>query len=108
MWWSLMSLETAAGDTRALQPRELYKSQQFATGVYRSELALGVKDLGYDVERGQSGQPEIRGYTAEYLEASSQRRQQIQDHLEKTQLHGPDNAHRRSPRTTSRASRSST
>ena len=82
--------ETAEGHTRALQPRELYKSQQYATAVYRSELALCVKDLGYDVERGQSGQPEIRGYTPEYLEASSQRRQQIQDHLDKTQLHGPD------------------
>jgi conjugative relaxase-like TrwC/TraI family protein len=82
--------ETAEGNTRALQPRELYKSQQYATGIYRSELALGLKELGYDVERGQSGQPEIRGYTTEYLEASSQRRHQIQDHLDQTQLHGPD------------------
>ena len=82
--------ETAEGQTRALQPRELYKSQQYATAVYRSELALRLKDLGYDIERGQSGQPEIRGYTTEYLEASSLRRQQIQDHLEKGHLHGPD------------------
>jgi conjugative relaxase-like TrwC/TraI family protein len=82
--------ETAEGHTRALQPRELYKSQQYATAVYRSELALRVKELGYDIERGQSGQPEIRGYTPEYLEASSQRRQQIQDHLAEGHLHGPN------------------
>ena len=82
--------ETAEGHTRALQPRELYKTQQYATAVYRSELALRLKELGYDVERGQSGQPEIRGYSTEYLEASSPRRQQIQDHLDKGHLHGPD------------------
>ncbi len=82
--------ETAEGQTRALQPRELYKTQQYATAAYRSELALRLKELGYDVERGQSGQPEIRGYTTEYLEASSLRRQQIQDHLAQGRLHGPD------------------
>ena len=57
--------ETAEGQTRALQPRELYKTQQYATAVYRSELALRLKALGYEIERGQSGQPEIRGYTTE-------------------------------------------
>jgi len=82
--------ETAEGQTRALQPRELYKTQQYATAVYRSELALRLKELGYDIERGQSGQPEIHGYTPEYLEASSLRRQQIQDHLAQGHLHGPD------------------
>src|SRR5216684_6431464 len=31
--------ETDDGDAHALQPRELYKTQQYATAVYRSELA---------------------------------------------------------------------
>jgi conjugative relaxase-like TrwC/TraI family protein len=69
------------GDTRALQPRELYKTQQYATAVYRSELASRLAVLGYEIERGDSGQPEIRGYASEYLDASSPRRQQIEDHL---------------------------
>src|SRR5271166_3704790 len=43
------------GDTRALQPRELYRSQQYATAVYRSELGLRLKELGYEVEQGASG-----------------------------------------------------
>jgi conjugative relaxase-like TrwC/TraI family protein len=73
--------ERDAGDTRALQPRELYKSQQYLTAVYRSELATRLSALGYEIERGASGQPEIRGYTAAYLEASSPRRQQIEAHL---------------------------
>ena len=73
--------ETAEGQTRSLQARELYKTQQFATAVYRSELAAWLQKLGYEVERGAHGQPEIRGYTREYMEASSPRRQQIEERL---------------------------
>src|SRR5215469_11174558 len=35
--------ETEDGGTYALQPRELYKTQQYATAVYRSELAARLK-----------------------------------------------------------------
>ena len=73
--------ETANGDTRALQPQELYRSQQYATAIYRSELALHLKQLGYEIEQGRSSQPEIKGYTREYLDASSPRSRQIQEHL---------------------------
>src|SRR5260370_24045861 len=44
---------------------------------------LGVTKPGrYEIERGASGQPEIHGYTPDYLEASSPRRQQIEARLE--------------------------
>jgi len=84
--------ETGQSETHAIQPRELYKTQQYATAVYRSELASRLVALGYDIERGPSGQPEIRGYTPEYLEASSPRRQQIQAHLEKDDHRGAEAA----------------
>jgi conjugative relaxase-like TrwC/TraI family protein len=80
--------ERDSGETRALQPRELYRSQQYVTAVYRSELAARLSALGYEIERGASGQPEIRGYTQAYLEASSPRRQQIEAHLADTQQRG--------------------
>ncbi len=80
--------ETQNGQWRALQPRELYRSQQYATAIYRSELALRLKSQGYDVERGKSGQPEIRGYTREYLDASSPRSQQIQAYLDQQGVRG--------------------
>jgi conjugative relaxase-like TrwC/TraI family protein len=80
--------QTANGDSRALQPRELYKSQQYATAIYRSELAARLKEMGYEIDRGKSGQPEIKGYSAEYLEASSPRRRQIEEHLAKTNQRG--------------------
>jgi conjugative relaxase-like TrwC/TraI family protein len=80
--------ETDDGDAHALQPRELYKTQQYATAVYRSELAHRLKELGYEIERGKSNQPEIKGYSKEYLEASSPRRQQIEEHLAKENQRG--------------------
>jgi conjugative relaxase-like TrwC/TraI family protein len=73
--------ETAKGETRPLQPQELYRTQQYATAVYRSELAHRLQELGYEIEHGKSGQPEIKGYSREYLDASSPRRQQIKEHL---------------------------
>src|ERR1700674_3079985 len=80
--------ETETGEIRLLQPRELYKTQQYATAVYRAELAIRLEDLGYAVERGAHGQPEMHGYSAAYLEASSPRRQQIAAYLEQQDQHG--------------------
>jgi len=80
--------ETANGESRALQPHELYRSQQYATAIYRSELALHLKELGYEIEQGRSGQPEIKGYTREYLDASSPRSRQIQEHLAEQGVRG--------------------
>ncbi|MGA2887562.1 MAG: MobF family relaxase [Terracidiphilus sp.] len=69
------------GQTRALQPHEVFVSQHYVTAVYRSELALRLEKLGYELERGKHKQPEIKGYSKEYLDASSPRREQIKDHL---------------------------
>ncbi len=80
--------ETTDGNVRALQPRELYKTQQYATAVYRSELAANLQRFGYEIERGDHGQPEIKGFTREYLEASSPRRQKIKEHMKDAGLSG--------------------
>src|SRR6202789_59141 len=74
--------ERENGQTRALQERSLFQSQQYATSVYRSELAMRLHGLGYEIERGKHGQPEIKGYTQEYLDASSPPREQIKEHLQ--------------------------
>jgi len=76
------------GQTRALQPHEIFVSQRYVTAIYRSELALRLEKLGYELERGKHGQPEIKGYTKEYLEASSPRREQIKDHLREQGIDG--------------------
>lgn len=76
------------GQTRPLQPQELFASQRYVTSVYRSELSMRLQGLGYELERGKHGQPEIKGYTKEYLEASSPRREQIKDHLREMGIDG--------------------
>jgi len=84
--------ELENGETRALQPHELYRSQQYATAVYRTELALRLKQLGYQIEQSPNGAPEIKGYTQEYLDASSPRRQQIKEHLNQEGFSGAEAA----------------
>ncbi len=80
--------ERDIGQARALQPHEIFVSQRYVTAIYRSELALRLEKLGYEIDRGKHGQPEIKGYTKEYLEASSPRREQIKDHLREQGIDG--------------------
>jgi conjugative relaxase-like TrwC/TraI family protein len=84
--------ERADGETRALQERGFFQSQQFATAIYQSELTYRVRQLGYEITAGRSGAPEIKGYTQEYLDASSPRSQQIREYLERTGRSGKEAA----------------
>ena len=84
--------ERADGSTRAVQPQSYFDSQQFATAVYQSELMYRLSRLGYEITPGRSGAPEIKGYTQEYLDASSPRSQQIREYLEKSGFAGPEAA----------------
>lgn len=84
--------ELENGQTRALQPRSLFASQQFATAVYQSELTYRLTRLGYELERGRSGAPEIKGYSQDYLDASSPRSRQIRVHLESLGLKSKESA----------------
>lgn len=84
--------ERGDGETRALQERGLFQSQQFATAIYESELTYRLRQLGYEITTGRSGAPEIKGYTQEYLDASSPRSQQIHEYLERTGRAGKEAA----------------
>jgi conjugative relaxase-like TrwC/TraI family protein len=84
--------QRADRETRALQERGLFQSQQFATAIYQSELTYRVRQLGYEITAGRSGAPEIKGYTQQYLDASSPRSQQIREYLERTGHSGKEAA----------------
>ena len=84
--------ERADGTTRALQPQSLFESQNYATAVYQSALTLQLRKLGYELEPGQSGAPEIKGYSQAYLDASSPRSQQIKEQMEQAGFQGPEAA----------------
>ena len=84
--------ERENGAMRALQPQGLFDSQQFATAVYQSHLTYQLRSLGYEIEPGRSGAPEIKGFTQEYLDASSPRRQQIVEAVARSGFSGPEAA----------------
>jgi TrwC relaxase len=59
--------------------------------IYQNEMACGLRQLGYEVERKPHGQFELRGYSDELLKTFSTRRQQIVDlvktwEVERTQI----------------------
>jgi conjugative relaxase-like TrwC/TraI family protein len=80
------------GQPRAIQPQSLFASQQFATAIYQSELTYRLRQFGYEITTGRSGAPEIKGYTQEYLDASSPRSHQIREYLERTGRSGKEAA----------------
>jgi conjugative relaxase-like TrwC/TraI family protein len=84
--------ERADGSTRALQPQALFESQNYATAVYQSALTYQLRRLGYEIEPGQSGAPEVKGYSQPYLDASSPRSQQIKEQMERAGFQGPEAA----------------
>lgn len=71
--------ETDDGRIKPIQPLELYRSQRYATEIYRSVLATELQNLGYEISvDGRTGAPEISGFSKAYLTASSPRRDEIQ------------------------------
>ncbi len=77
------------GAWRGLDPVEIYRSQSFATAVYRSELARNAQSLGYAIEvTGADGRWELQGYTREQVMAFSRRRQDIEEALARRGLNG--------------------
>jgi conjugative relaxase-like TrwC/TraI family protein len=70
--------QTEDGKVRSVQPLELYRSQQYATAVYRAHLAEKLQALGYEIRVDpRTGAPEIKGFSLEYLQDSSPRRKEV-------------------------------
>ncbi|HTV05956.1 MAG TPA: MobF family relaxase [Acidobacteriaceae bacterium] len=84
--------ERENGQIRALQEHGLFDSQSYATAIYQSHLTYQLRSLGYEIEAGKSGAPEIKGYTREYLDASSLRHQQIEEALARSGFKGHEAA----------------
>jgi conjugative relaxase-like TrwC/TraI family protein len=77
------------GAWRGLDPVEIYRSQAFATAVYRAELARQVQKLGYAISAtGRDGRWELEGYSREQVMAFSQRRQDIEHELVRLGVNG--------------------
>ena len=69
------------GQWRSLEPRAFYQMQKQMGAIYRQELAAGVQNLGYGIERGKDSSFEIAGMMPETLEIFSQRSAAIEARL---------------------------
>src|SRR5229473_1257955 len=77
------------GQWRALDPQEIYRSQIYATAVYRSELAREAQRLGYRIEvTAPNGAWELEGYSRDQVMSFSLRRQDIQGRMAEAGLEG--------------------
>lgn len=73
--------QDAEGNWRSLEPRALYQLQKAIGAVYRQELAVGVRALGYAIEQGKDSLFEIKGVPAAAIRAFSERAAQVEARL---------------------------
>src|SRR5262249_9781205 len=72
-----------------LEPLEIYRSQSWATALYRSHLAERLGQLGYGIEAtGRRGEWELAGYTRDQILEFSNHRQDIEQELQRHGLIG--------------------
>lgn len=69
------------GNWRSLEPRALYQLQKSIGAVYRQELAVHIRALGYEVQAGKDSLFEIKGVPAEGIRAFSERAAQVEARL---------------------------
>jgi conjugative relaxase-like TrwC/TraI family protein len=66
------------GTWRSLEPRAIYQLQKQIGAIYRQELALKVRELGYEIEVGKGSMFEIKGVSPEVMAAFSTRSAEIE------------------------------
>ncbi|RYY23236.1 MAG: conjugative relaxase [Sphingomonadales bacterium] len=66
------------GSWRSLEPRAIYQLQKQIGAIYRQELALKVRELGYEIETGRDSMFEIRGVSTDVMAAFSTRSAEIE------------------------------
>lgn len=66
------------GSWRSLEPRAIYQLQKQIGAIYRQELALKVRELGYEIAPGKESMFEIKGVSADVIAAFSTRSAEIE------------------------------
>jgi conjugative relaxase-like TrwC/TraI family protein len=63
---------------RSLEPRAIYQLQKQIGAIYRQELAVKVRELGYEIAPGKESMFEIKGVSADVMAAFSTRSAEIE------------------------------
>lgn len=66
------------GRWRSLEPRAIYQLQKQIGAIYRQELALKIRELGYEIETGKESMFEIKGVSGDVMAAFSKRSAEIE------------------------------
>ena len=66
------------GTWRSLEPRAIYQLQKQIGAIYRQELALKVRELGYEIDVSKDSMFEIKGVSSEVMSAFSTRSAEIE------------------------------
>jgi conjugative relaxase-like TrwC/TraI family protein len=70
------------GAWRSLEPRAIYQLQKQIGAIYRQELALKVRELGYEIAVGKDSLFEVKGVSEKVMDAFSTRSAAIEAALE--------------------------
>jgi conjugative relaxase-like TrwC/TraI family protein len=74
---------------RALDNEPIYRTKMLAGAIYRSELAHGLRRLGYEVERThRDGRFEVQGFSKADLRPFSQRREEMEAAMKQLHVRG--------------------
>ena len=80
----LNMVEREDGKWRSISSEALFQHKMVAGLVYRSALAIELQKLGFDIEQTHSdGRFELKDFSPDVIQHFSQRRQQIEERLEK-------------------------
>lgn len=93
---------TSLDKARSIDPKEIYRVQSMSTAIYRAELAARLVSFGYELEHQKGHSFEVKGYSKDYLEADSARRQEIIKRMDELGVSGAENAERVSHQTRDR------
>jgi len=74
------------GKWQSRTDENLYYNKMLLGQIYRQELALECRALGYEIEPQPKELFEIKGYTREQIEAFSKRHEQIVEYLEEREI----------------------
>jgi conjugative relaxase-like TrwC/TraI family protein len=66
------------GEWRSVDNTAMFKEQRLMYDIYLAELARGARRLGYEINRGHSGAPELAHITRRQIEGFSQRSAEVE------------------------------
>jgi conjugative relaxase-like TrwC/TraI family protein len=69
------------GNYQAMTNDRQMQYQRLVQEVYHTELSARLEKMGYELEKGQYGEPQIKGYTREHIEHFSRRDSAINNYI---------------------------